>query len=829
MKSSENSVASSLSVIFRRHGLAGLGSRRWACIAAFSSALSVESRIARAESAPPVARVEEQPVLPPKLLGDANVPYPEGGTGDATVVLVVVIGPEGEVRSAAPETETPPFSEHAARAALSFRFEPALRSGKAVASKIRIEVVFREPESPDAELTSEPAAESEPSQAPTPAAAAPEPREIIVQGERAEPSRSASLTRAEVRQIPGTFGDPFRAIETMPGVTPIVSGLPFFFIRGAPPGNVGYFLDGLRVPLLFHVGVGPSVVHPASIERVDLYPGGYPARFGRFAGGVVAGETAPPKDELTGEYNVRLFDLGAFVETPFDSGRGAAMLAGRYSYTALLLSLMSPETTLDYWDYQGRVSYELTPNDRLTLFSFGSYDYVGEKAETQTLTVFGTEFHRVEARYDHALDDGGRFRSALSVGLDRSRAQQTRFVRDRVASARSELVSPLATNVRLRAGTDFQIDHYDVELGPGEFSPAASQVVDLFPSRTDVALGLRADLVITVDSHFEVTPGVRMDLFGSQGVTAWAVDPRLQLRAMLNPRINLLAALGMAHQPPAFVVPVPGFQPAGLRGGLQRSVQESLGFEFDLGAGTTASATVFQNAFFNMSDPLGATEPELSGCAPGAYPTDSIGPDFGARWDGNAPYCGPRFPPGTLGPDRSGGGGQAADSRGGRRIAGAFEVRTTGSAHGLELFLKRRLTGKLGGFLSYTLSRSTRSHGRRRYIAAFDRTHVLNVAAAYDLGRSWRAGARTVFYTGLPKAADPADPDSTRLPAFFRLDLRLEKRWQLGEKAWIAFVAEWMNATLSKEAVTTSCTLAGCESQMIGPVTIPSLGVEGGF
>ena len=117
-----------------------------------------------------------------------------------------------------------------------------------------------------------------------------------MRGERPEPSRTATLTRDEVREIPGAFGDPFRAIEALPGVTPIVSGLPFFFVRGAPPGNVGYFLDGIRVPLLFHVGVGPSVIHPGLIDRVDLYPGGYPARFGRFAGGIVSGETLEPGD-----------------------------------------------------------------------------------------------------------------------------------------------------------------------------------------------------------------------------------------------------------------------------------------------------------------------------------------------------------------------------------------------------------------------------------------------------------------------------------------------------------------------------------------------------
>src|SRR5688572_3114978 len=73
------------------------------------------------------------------------------------------------------------------------------------------------------------------------------PVEITVEGERPQPMRS-SLQRAEIRQVPGAFGDPFRAVEVLPGVTPVISGLPFFYVRGAPPGNVGYFLDGVRVP-----------------------------------------------------------------------------------------------------------------------------------------------------------------------------------------------------------------------------------------------------------------------------------------------------------------------------------------------------------------------------------------------------------------------------------------------------------------------------------------------------------------------------------------------------------------------------------------------------
>ena len=96
-------------------------------------------------------------------------------------------------------------------------------------------------------------------------------------GQRPTPA-AARITRAESRQLPGALGDPFRAIEALPGVTPVASGLPYFFVRGAPPGNVGYFFDGIRLPLLFHVFFGPSVLHPSMIQKVDLYRGGYPAR-----------------------------------------------------------------------------------------------------------------------------------------------------------------------------------------------------------------------------------------------------------------------------------------------------------------------------------------------------------------------------------------------------------------------------------------------------------------------------------------------------------------------------------------------------------------------
>ena len=55
---------------------------------------------------------------------------------------------------------------------------------------------------------------------------------------------------------------------------------------------------------------------------------------------------------------------------------------------------------------------------------------------------------------------------------------------------------------------------------------------------------------------------------------------------------------------------------------------------------------------------------------------------------------------------------------------------------------------------------------------------------------------------------------------FYRIDVRLEKRWNYSNSRWLSFVAEMLNATLHKEV------LMGHE---IGPVSIPSIGLEGGL
>lgn len=75
------------------------------------------------------------------------------------------------------------------------------------------------------------------------------------------------------------------------------------------------------------------------------------------------------------------------------------------------------------------------------------------------------------------------------------------------------------------------------------------------------------------------------------------------------------------------------------------------------------------------------------------------------------------------------------------------------------------------------------------------------------------------------------------MPPFWRIDLRLEKEWKLGERGRIAFVIEGLNVTVNRESLNTSCPSGSgpipvprdCTVQTFAPIAIPSVGVEGSY
>jgi TonB family protein len=718
-------------------------------------------------------------IVAPVQIDASPTPYPEGATGEAVVVLELEIEKDGTVGKAVVREGGPPFGEAARAAAERWRFTPATRNGLPIRARVLAKVHFQPPPPPPAPEPSRDAAPSsgapsEPAAASTAAAAdsaaaSPAPLEVTVLGEGREELGSTHIPKNEIRLVPGAFADPFRVVEVMPGVAPILSGIPYFTVRGAPPSDVGYVIDGLRVPLLFHVGAGPSVLAPALVDRVDLYPSVYPARLGRAGGGIMAGETMPPSTVARGEAQARIFDAGGMAEQPFAAGRGSALVGGRYGYTGALLSFVAPDYSLQYWDYQARLAYRVSEHDRLSAFSFGAYDFL--RNESIGRTLFNVEFHRLDLRWDRETD-GGRMRLGVTLASDKT-LDAVENARDpgtgsksRGARVRFEIDQRIANGVRARAGGDFAVDKFDVDR-----QQQGNRSVP-FPAHTDVYGGAYLDFVTRPAPRVEIVPGFRFDLFRVRNETVVAPEPRLASRIGVASGIAWISALGVTHQVPTFVVPIPGSNVSRFDVSSQEVWQASEAIEAALPFRLLAKATVFRNVVF--------------------------------------------------------------------LVDGSGRQHNTG----IELFLRRDFTERLGGFVSYTLSRADRYIGNERELSTFDRPHVLSVVLGYDLGRGFRAGGRYVLMSGRPyelgcptvECVSVSPPVTTlpyvhsgRFPPFARLDVRFEKKWRFDSGAWIAATFEWFNALLARELDNAYLTPEGIAFTGRSPLTLPSIGVEAGY
>jgi hypothetical protein len=124
-------------------------------------------------------------------------------------------------------------------------------------------------------------------------------------------------------------------------------------------------------------------------------------------------------------------------------------------------------------------------------------------------------------------------------------------------------------------------------------------------------------------------------------------------------------------------------------------------------------------------------------------------------------------------------------------VGGALTQNGTGSAFGAQVLLRQELFQNFFGWVTYSLSRSTRRDqpDQPERLFDYDQTHVLGVVASYEW-KGFTFGVRFRYTTGLPRVAvvgsfynvrdDTWQPllgarNAVRLPDFVQLDARLEK------------------------------------------------------
>jgi hypothetical protein len=595
---------------------------------------------------------------------------------------------------------------------------------------------------------------------------------VVAERERDEISR-ATLSGREIHQLPGTLGDPFRVVSVLPGVTQMMTLLPMPVVRGSSPGDTGIFLDGERLPLLFHLFGGPSVIHPEFIERVDFFPGGFPVSYGGYTAGIVDGQTRRPREgENRLDLDLNLLQAGAFARQAIPGTSGTATLAARYGYPGMVLSALAPNLSLSYWDYQARFDGG-SPLNGWSVFAYGARDAVRTTSNTTASLASQVlfAFHRIDLRYRKGSEDrNGTYR--LVAGYDESQAAGERLsTRSWVLDPQASWSVPLSEQWKLHLGTELvarRVINPTSDLALTGTVEQASAVMQ--ESGTLLSGGAFLEMPWKPVQRLLIVPGLRGDLYAHESATQKSVDPRLTVRFRPSAESDLWlkAAIGRYHQPPRLGIPMPGVDQSSLKLGLLASTQVGVGLEKGLAQGIDLDVQGYYNDMnpvvfdFQVNPTLAQMQPSGPLSLPGQLPSGDATP-------------------------------QSATAA---TIDRLFAKRL-GHSYGLEVLLRKRDTRGAYGWIAYTLSRSMRQFETGWAPFDFDRTHIFNAVAGVRLPHNWELGGRLLLQSGTP-VTTIRGYNSNRGPWQFRADLRVDKRtvWN----TWLLdFYVDVVNTTVSEE------------------------------
>ena len=291
--------------------------------------------------------LEPDAVTPPRLVEEAQPVYPEdaGAAGiEGTVVLAITIDDAGVVTDAVVEQALGHgLDEAALAAARRSRFTPALRGGRPIAARIRFACHFAAPR-PPRPAPALPAPIAAPPPAPPEAIS-----DVTIRGASAARrlrESAEAVTVVETKQAQSESADLGEVLARVPGLAVQRSGGLGSYARislnGLTDDQIRYYMDGIPLDAA-GFGLGLQNTPLAFVDRVEIYRGVVPARFGADAlGGAINVVTL---DDPRGTHGGGSLQLGSF-------GTTRATLAARRArpdsglYTAL--SLFADHADNDY-------------------------------------------------------------------------------------------------------------------------------------------------------------------------------------------------------------------------------------------------------------------------------------------------------------------------------------------------------------------------------------------------------------------------------------------------------------------------------------------------
>lgn len=647
-----------------------------------------------------------------------------------------------------------------------------------------------------------------------------------------------------VMTVAGGADNVFRTLQTLPGIAAPSEFDSRIAVRGGSPDENLTIMDGVEIHNPYRLFGLTSAFNPETVSRFDLYAGAFSAKYGDRLSSLLVVENRPGSDasRLSGSTALSLTDANLVLEGRLPGeGNGSWIVTGRRTYYDLVADQLVDTELPAFGDLQGRLDWRLgqrtllsfsgllsrestdafleddRPGEQLTLGTAARSDlaalslstWLGPSLSSRTILswylnsdlIDANAQLRNEARRSNAPSDEIGFGLA-NVDFSRELEVQDLALRQELAYVRARHVVESGFEIHLlRTATTLRIE--------GDRNPTADN-----GSSVQGGAGLPSALDSQLDStrvgawlldRFQASPslsleaGLRLDWSGvNQQAT---LSPRLAATLRLGAATRLRAGGGLYTQGPGYekliqsdyFVDLSGDEGSSLR--HERALHAVLGLERDLAPGVSARVEGWWKGLDDLIIGRLETEQErLARIEPYDFPSELASSIPAAPIITSAPVNG-----------------------------------ASGQSWGFDVLFQKQPTpgARLTGWASYTWGRASLDEYGREVPFDYDRRHAATLVAAWRFSPRFELAATARAFSGFPwtpvlglrvAADETADGrlvpaldaegryvyetdngdvtnlNSSRLPTFFRLDLRLSFKPRGDAGRWL-FYLDVINAT----------------------------------
>jgi len=552
--------------------------------------------------------------------------------------------------------------------------------------------------------------------------------------------------------------DPLRAVQNLPGVSSNNDFDARFSLRGADYSRIGLFLDGILLHAPFHMLQGQAVQGSATafngdmVEEMELHEGAWPERYEDRTAGVLDVHTRDGnRDGFSLRASASASNAGAMAEGPLGKHkRGSWIFGVRKSYLQYIFERTFPNTSFifGFEDAQGRLSYDLTPRNNITLYILESYSTL-DRSNRSTLGVnslAGAGYHYTFANLGWRYSQGEKLLVSSHAAWMREKYTNTNptsyplgegyygeWVANSTATWYWNARAPLDFGVSLRQMRDAgnAIQYNNVATSP--------RLLNQWHGDARREGGFVQQSWTGLGGHLHLTAGAREDRQSVDGVSA--ASPEASAAFTLGPSTRVQLGWGQYVQYPEISLLT---SPLGRRGLLPARANHAIGaIEQRLGARTRLRLEYYNRADRDLTyEPL--YDPRL-------------------LWPSLKVFAPPLNPP--------------------------YVNSLRGYARGVEAFLQRNSANRFTGWVSYAFGRTNYrdSVTLSRFPSEFDQRHTVNVYGGYRIKPTVNLSVRSSYGSGFPIPGYLTQKgalyylttvrDQLRMRAYSRTDLRINKSW----------------------------------------------------